>query len=236
MNGYRIRNWKQFQHYSHRNPPWIKLHYEMLTSQDWVTLDDASRVLAVASMLIASRNEGCVPADTSYVQRVAYLSTKPNFKPLVDCGFLIPDGIPLASPSEGEIETDNRDRDASDTLAVDSNQVKKQYGEFKGVKLSDEEYSKLEAKHGAARMAAGIAILDDYMRSKGKRYKDHYATLKETSWVWQRVDERKGLGAVRGNQVQSKVKNYVTSEPEHRQRKLDREYPEPDMAPPMLGV
>jgi uncharacterized protein YdaU (DUF1376 family) len=66
---------------------------------------------------------------------------------------------------------------------------RKPYGEFGGVKLTDEEHAKLTTKHGAARLAKGIAVLDDYMRSKGKRYKDHYATLKETSWVWQRVDQ-----------------------------------------------
>lgn len=87
---YRVKNWRQFQHYSDRNPPWIKLHFSMLSSMDWVTLDDASRVLAVACMLIASRNEGVVPSNPEYIRRVAYLNKSPNFKPLIDCGFLEP--------------------------------------------------------------------------------------------------------------------------------------------------
>lgn len=66
---------------------------------------------------------------------------------------------------------------------------KKPYGEFSGVRLTDEEHAKLLEQHGEARLAAGIAILDDYMRSKGKCYRDHYAALKATSWVWKRVDE-----------------------------------------------
>lgn len=88
MTGYRVKNWRQFQHYKDRNPPWIKLHFALLSSQDWVTLDDASRVLAIACMLIASRNDGLIPADPAYIKRVAYLSRTPNFKPLIDCGFL----------------------------------------------------------------------------------------------------------------------------------------------------
>ena len=88
----RVRNWEQFQHYKDRCPPWIKLHFELLTSRDWVMLDDASRVLAIACMLIASRYEGKIPEDPAYVQRVAYLHKKPNFKPLIDCGFLELDG------------------------------------------------------------------------------------------------------------------------------------------------
>ncbi len=106
---YQIRNWSQFQHYHDRNPPWIKLHYDLLSSADWVSLrDDASRTLAIACMLIASRHEGKIP-DSAYVERVAYLNSKPNFKPLVEVGFL--DVIADASAALA---------DASDSVSVSS--------------------------------------------------------------------------------------------------------------------
>ena len=79
MSLFRIKNWAKYQHYKDRNPPWIKLHWELLTSMDWVTLDDASRVLAVACMLIASRNDGQIRADSDglkYLERVAHLNSK----------------------------------------------------------------------------------------------------------------------------------------------------------------
>lgn len=88
MDYLRVRNWRGFQHYKDRDPPWIKLHFSLLSSTDWVSLDDASRVLAIACMLVASRNNGCVPVDKSYLRRLAYLSVDPDFKPLIDCGFL----------------------------------------------------------------------------------------------------------------------------------------------------
>lgn len=87
MDYFFVKNWRVFQHYKDRNPPWIKLHFEILSSEDWVNLDDKSRVLAIACMLIASKNEGKVPNNPKYLQRVAYLNTLPNFKPLLDCGF-----------------------------------------------------------------------------------------------------------------------------------------------------
>jgi hypothetical protein len=83
-----VKNWDRFQHYKDRNPPWIKLHYELMTSQDWVMLADDSKLLAVVCMMIASRNEGKVPNNPAYVKRVAYLDKLPNFKPLIECGFL----------------------------------------------------------------------------------------------------------------------------------------------------
>lgn len=88
MRYFRVKNWQRFQHYKDRNPPWIKLHYELLTSSDWVTLSDASKLLAIVCMLIASRNEGNVPDDPNYLKRVAYLDKMPDLKPLIKCGFL----------------------------------------------------------------------------------------------------------------------------------------------------
>jgi hypothetical protein len=87
----RIKNWKTFQHYDHRCPPWIKLHFKILSSRDWVSASDSDRVLAIACMLIASQDEakdGSFDADPEYIYRVAYLHALPDFKPLIDRGFL----------------------------------------------------------------------------------------------------------------------------------------------------
>lgn len=113
-----VKNWQRFQHYKDRNPPWIKLHFELLSSETWVMLDDASRVLAVACMLIASRNEGMVPNNPDYVKRVAYLNTKPNFKPLIECGFL---ENPLADASKPyQMQADARPEAEAEAEAEDA--------------------------------------------------------------------------------------------------------------------
>jgi len=86
---FKVANWAEYQHYKDRNPPWIKLHRHIVTSEMWVSCDDASRVLAVACMVIAAEFDGCVPANSDYIMRRCYLSQPPDFKPLVDNGFLI---------------------------------------------------------------------------------------------------------------------------------------------------
>lgn len=83
-----VKNWRKFQHYKNRTPPWIKLHWELFSSEDWVMLDDASKLLAIACMLIASRNDGCVPNNPAYIRRIAYLDQTPNLTPLIEIGFL----------------------------------------------------------------------------------------------------------------------------------------------------
>jgi len=119
MSGaYRVKNWDKYQHYKDRNPPWIKLHFEILSSEDWVMLDDPSRVLAIACMLIASRNDGNVPDNPAYVQRVAYLNKKPDFKPLVSCGFLEPGPDMLADASRcKQMQADARPETEAETEA-----------------------------------------------------------------------------------------------------------------------
>lgn len=88
MAFYRIKEWRQYQHYKDRSPPWIKLHRSVLTSRTWVNASDSERVLAVACMLIAADTDNKIPADPDYVRRVAYLRDAPDFAPLLKSQFL----------------------------------------------------------------------------------------------------------------------------------------------------
>ena len=54
---------------------------------------------------------------------------------------------------------------------------KKQFGEFGNVKLTDEEYDTLCSRFSKEETNKAIEELSVYMQSKGKAYKDHYATL-----------------------------------------------------------
>lgn len=88
---YKISNWGDYQHYKDRCPPWIKLHHSLITSEVWVMGDDASRSLAVACMLLASRdnaNDGSFNGDPEYIKRFAYLNSKPDFNHLIKHGFI----------------------------------------------------------------------------------------------------------------------------------------------------
>lgn len=69
------------------------------------------------------------------------------------------------------------------------NQKKSSYGEFQNVKLTDEEYEKLEKRLGQRACKLYIDKLDLYIEQFGKdKYKSHYATLLN----WYRRDSEKG--------------------------------------------
>ena len=73
---------------------------------------------------------------------------------------------------------------------------KQEYGEYHNVRLTDEEYKRLNAKFGEGDTAEAIKILDTYIGSlspaKKKEYlkKDHNLCMQ--NWVYGEVDKRKG--------------------------------------------
>lgn len=71
------------------------------------------------------------------------------------------------------------------------------YGEFKNIKLSETEHKKLIERFGKHSSQEKIERLSQYIASKGKRYKSHYATI----LTWEKKDERnKGLNKKSGFQ------------------------------------
>jgi len=71
--------------------------------------------------------------------------------------------------------------------------IKKKYGEFEKVLLSEQEYQKLiQIYKGDHYLEEAIAILDSYLKNKPKKkYISCYAVLGKTQWVYKRVFEDK---------------------------------------------
>jgi hypothetical protein len=189
-SGLKIKNWHQFQHFKNRTPPWIKLHKAILDQRDINAISDCSFRILIGLWLIASEDEdmqGGLPGveDIAFRLRVTNTVLTKALDELKH--FLIRDDITLISERyqdddpEADAEAEKRKEAEADTLAL---------GEFKNVKMTKTEHEKLLKKHGAAKLAAGIEIFGDWLKTSGKRSKDHYASLKETSWVWQRHAEK----------------------------------------------
>lgn len=59
-----VKNWRRFQHYKERRPPWIKLHRELLDDFEFLRLPLASQALAPRLWLLASESEdGAISHD-----------------------------------------------------------------------------------------------------------------------------------------------------------------------------
>lgn len=73
---------------------------------------------------------------------------------------------------------------------------KSQYGEYQNVKLTEDEYKRLNEKFGEGKTAEAIKILDTYIESlapaKKKEYLKKNHNLCMQNWVYGEVDKRKG--------------------------------------------
>lgn len=74
----RVKNWEQFQHYKDRDPSWIKLYRDTLTSEVWVLGNDLSRLLQLASTLLAARYKNAIPLKFDLWRKVAHLDCSPE--------------------------------------------------------------------------------------------------------------------------------------------------------------
>jgi hypothetical protein len=57
----RIKNYKKFQHFKDRKPPWVKLYRDILDDLEWHELDPKASKVLVMLWLIASEDEGNIP-------------------------------------------------------------------------------------------------------------------------------------------------------------------------------
>ena len=112
-----VPNWREFQHYKNRRPPWIKLHRTLLDNYDFHCLPLASRALAPCLWLIASDHEDgviqCASEALAFRLRVTEEDLVTALKPLIERGFFIDASTMLADRQqhamperEGETETE----------------------------------------------------------------------------------------------------------------------------------
>jgi len=109
------KNWTRFQHYKERNPPWIKLHKELLDDYDWWRLPVASRALAPCLWIHAACfDDGTFDANSDKLAfrfRMTVKDVELALKPLIDNGYFIVDSMSLAeckqvAITETETETE----------------------------------------------------------------------------------------------------------------------------------
>jgi hypothetical protein len=88
MRWFKITNLERYQHYSHRSPPWIKLHQSFIDDYDMCRLGDAGRFHFAACLLLASRSDNRLPWDSSWIQRKLTSDVAPNLELWLQVGLI----------------------------------------------------------------------------------------------------------------------------------------------------
>ena len=83
-------------------------------------------------------------------------------------------------------------QDIEEPTQINNNKeiIKKQntkhiYGEYKHVRLTDEELNKLKSEYGEQTTQDAIKYLDEYIEMKGTQYKSHYMAMRK--WVFDAI-------------------------------------------------
>jgi predicted phage replisome organizer len=90
---------------------------------------------------------------------------------------------------EIELEESKKEREQNSPAPASKKPEKHIHGEYKHVRLTDEELQKLESEFGAIETQEAITYLDEYIEMKGAKYKSHYLALRK--WVFDAVKETK---------------------------------------------
>ena len=75
-----IKNWKKFQHFKDRKPPWVKLYRDVLDDLEWYELDPLASKVLVMCWLIASEDDGRLPPAKTLAFRLRMTE-----KQTIDC-------------------------------------------------------------------------------------------------------------------------------------------------------
>jgi hypothetical protein len=189
----KVKHWSTFQHYRDRRPPWVKLHRGLLDDIDYAMLDPmAAKCLPLIWLLASETSDGLLPDIKVLAFRLRITEAQ--------CSKVISALAPwveqdastmLASCQQDACPETETETEAEREAEREADKSKKRYGEFKNVHLTDDEHSKLTERMGVERLESGINILDAYIEQKGRRYKSHFAVMKEGGWVWERVHKDK---------------------------------------------
>ena len=92
-----VRNWEKFQHYKHRNPPWIRLYVALLDDLEFARLPDVTKAHLVAIWMLAGRYHNRLPDDLKWLEQ------KMNTNQPVDWGKLLNDGWVTVSGDASDV-------------------------------------------------------------------------------------------------------------------------------------
>lgn len=88
MEFVRVRNFKKFQHYKHRKPPWIRLYFDLLSDQDFFRLRGDVKFQIIAFFMLASQCNNKISTDLEWIRTKIQCAETIDLQALLDTGFI----------------------------------------------------------------------------------------------------------------------------------------------------
>jgi len=117
----KVCNWDKWQSFRKDRgaPPWIKVHRNLLTNEQWVELSDAEKGQLVSIWMLAADKDGVIPDSAKMIQKMAMLDSKPNLSKFIDLGFM----TTTCQPDDNQENKDGCQDDAPEESRVEESRV-----------------------------------------------------------------------------------------------------------------
>ena len=181
----RPKNWSEYQHYKDRNPPWIKLHRDLLNDRDFMCLPIASKAIAPLLWLLASEaKNGEFNADVvelAFRLRMTTKEVNDGLKPLISKGFFVDASGVLADCKQLAIpETETETETEKETEIKKKLKIIKTATQIPDLFVVDPDAIELAKKLGVDYELEKDKFCD-YYKGKGTSMKDWSATFR--NWI-----------------------------------------------------
>lgn len=186
--------------------PWFRLYHELLDDPKVQRLPGDLFKFWVNCLCLACRGDGQLPPldDIAFGLRMPHSKVEQSIQSLMRRGLVdqVEQGLTPHAWNERQFQSDNvtervkrfrqRSKTVNETLDVtppdqnrtDTEQTQNRtepntvpLGHFENVRLSQDQLVELQFKFGNDGTQQRIEALSEYIASKGKKYKSHYATI-----------------------------------------------------------
>ena len=153
MKYLRVKKWDEHQHYTDRDPPWIKVYNRLLDDYEFLALSEAAQSQLMKLWLLASRTDNKIPFDMTFI------ASKIGAKSAVDIeGMIVAGWLELS--------------DGSDAVARPAKARK-----VAGRKKKDREHKRsiliAEREQSAIRSASVLPLETEERRDRGREEKNN---------------------------------------------------------------
>jgi len=189
-----VKGWESFQHYKHRNPPWIKLYTRLIDADDiaYTCLHDASKAQLIHLWLLASRHDNKIPCNPDWLQRRLNITDPLDLVALVSAGFVTIHGdcseccyqgasTALACCKQSALPEKSRDRDRLETETETESRSRAREASFERFWQAYPKPRRQRKKQAAAQWAKIKATDDDMIIEHVARRAQTRDWLKEDS-------------------------------------------------------
>lgn len=186
---YQIPEWDEYQQYRDREPKWIKLHRKLLDNRKFQNLPLAARAMLPMLWLLASENKDYMSGIIAMANDDICFRLRVSETELVKClDVLLSQGFLNIVHSDTETYK-NVPRDREETEERRGERVTLESLSVEHIKdwLSEKRSAGIYKDHDEHAILEGFK---DYCRSKGKKYTDYPAALRN-AFQWERFAPQK---------------------------------------------